>query len=73
MSKLQDYEIIEMFDDFLNGCCETVSVAGLTFDPATVIRDCDPIAYRVYMADWEACTDCPNDCGQYISDCECEE
>lgn len=47
-------DVIDQYDDLLNECYEPVQVAGLTFDVSEVIFNCDPIAYRVGLADFES-------------------
>lgn len=49
---LTDHELHERYDDMLDECYETVSIGEITFSPSTVLRECDPIAYRVYFSDW---------------------
>ena len=43
---------IDAYDDMLNECYPEVEVAGLTFDPAEVIFNCDPVAYRCGLIDY---------------------
>lgn len=38
------------FDD----CHDDIVLGELTFSPSDVLYNCDPIAYRCYVADWEA-------------------
>lgn len=47
-----DYELIERYKDMLNECYPLVTIGGLTFEPATVIYECDPIAFRVGLSDF---------------------
>lgn len=47
-----DNDVIDQYDDMLNECYEPVQVGGLTFDPADVIYNCDPIAYRCGLIDY---------------------
>ena len=46
--------IEQMYDEFLNDSNGLVRVAGLVFEPAEVLKACDPIAYRVGLADYES-------------------
>lgn len=50
-------DIEELFDEMLNECHEPVQIGNLKFDPAYVLKMCDPVAYRVgvneYMAELE--------------------
>lgn len=43
----------EEFDTMLNDAYATVNVAGITFYPADILAECDPIAYRVTLNDWQ--------------------
>lgn len=42
----------EMYDNFLNEFIPPVEIGALTYDPAHVLKNVDPIAYRVGMADF---------------------
>lgn len=73
MPKLQDYELEELYKDFINETTETVKIWGMEYDPATVLYEVDPIAYRVGFNDWlDGLDDC-EDCEKNPSECECEE
>lgn len=37
----------ELFDEMLNECHEPVQIGDLTFDPAYVLKMCDPVAYQI--------------------------
>jgi hypothetical protein len=43
----------QAFDDFLNECYEPYEIGGITILPATALKECDPIAYRQALLDWE--------------------
>lgn len=43
-----------MYREFLNDSNALVRVAGYVFQPADVLKACDPIAYRVGLSDYEA-------------------
>lgn len=51
MRYIDDSTAHEMFDEGLDEGPE-VEVAGLTFAPSTILRECDPVAYRCYFNDW---------------------
>jgi hypothetical protein len=40
------------FDQFLNDTYDEITILGLTFSPAKVLLECDPIAYRIYCQDF---------------------
>ena len=42
-----------VFDDILDDCYGDVVICGITFSPSQILKACDPIAYRVYLADYE--------------------
>ena len=41
-----------MFDEMLDECYPTITIAGIDFYPADILAECDPIAYRVALHDW---------------------
>jgi len=43
---------LEMFDDLLDETNEVVKIAGLTFYPSRILKDCDPIAYGLYATEY---------------------
>ncbi len=49
-----EQELREQFNDYLNDCHDPVVIAGIVFYPADILESCDPIAYRVYLNDFEA-------------------
>jgi len=42
------------FDYFIEECWGNVTIAGITFSPADILFECDPIAYRVMLNDWQS-------------------
>lgn len=73
MAKLQDYELEELYKEFLNEIYGVVNVAGYEYDTATTLREIDPTAYRVGFNDWiDSLEDC-EDCEKNPSECDCEE
>jgi hypothetical protein len=49
---LDEYDALERFDDYLNETNEVVTVCGFDYDPARVLKEVDPIAYRCSFNDW---------------------
>jgi hypothetical protein len=49
---ITDYELIEQYKDMLNECYPIVKIGEFTFEPATVLYECDPIAFRCGLADY---------------------
>ena len=72
MAKLQDYELEELYKDFVNDTTEVVKIWGMEYEPARVLQEIDPIAYRVGYSDWlDGLDDC-EDCEKNPSECECD-
>ena len=46
------YQLEEMYDDMLDEVFGTVEVAGMTYDTSVLLKNADPIAYRVGMAEY---------------------
>lgn len=44
----------ESFDEFLDETNEPYKLGELTFPASDILKSCDPVAYRVYMSDWES-------------------
>lgn len=42
----------EMYDEMLDACHEAVKIGNLTYSPAQVLKEVDPIAYRCGFADF---------------------
>ena len=72
MAKLQDYEIEEQFKEMLDGCYGVVTILGMEYGTAYALRECDPIAYRVALSDYEGTQEC-SECSCVLVDCECAE
>lgn len=45
-------ERVEGFDDMLNDCYEPWKLGAMTYYPADILFDCDPIAYSQGVAEW---------------------
>lgn len=50
--ELSEHEAEEMFEEFLNELYPTVSVCGYDMDPARVLKEVDPTAYREEFLNW---------------------
>ncbi len=45
---MRDNDFVDMFDDMLDDADgQVITVCGLTFTPSQVLKECDPIAYRL--------------------------
>ena len=42
----------EWFDNYLNDCYSEVLIGSITFDPSYVLKQCDPVAYRLYKSEY---------------------
>lgn len=49
---ISERESYERFDDFLNELYATVTVCGYDYDPARVLKEIDPVAYREEYNNW---------------------
>jgi hypothetical protein len=46
-------EIEEQFDDFLDEVYPVVKIGEMTFYPSQILKNCDPIAYRIWLSEYE--------------------
>ena len=42
------------FEDYLNDSYGRIEICGTVFFASDILRDCDPIAFRVYQSDFES-------------------
>ena len=42
------------FEDYLNDSYGRIEICGQVFFPSDILRECDPIAFRVYQSDFES-------------------
>lgn len=49
-----EQELENQFNEMLDECYPTVEIGGILFYPSRIVKECDPIAYRVWLSDWEA-------------------
>lgn len=73
MAKLEEYELLAEYDEFINDTTELIDIWGMKYEPSNVLKECDPIAYRVGFHDWLDSLDDCEDCDNNPIDCECEE
>jgi hypothetical protein len=44
----------EMFDEWLDDVYPTYEIPwGIALRPSQILKNCDPIAYRIAMSEWE--------------------
>jgi hypothetical protein len=46
-------EIEEQFDDWLDDVYPTYEIAGITLRPSQMLKNCDPIAYRIALSEYD--------------------
>jgi hypothetical protein len=42
------------FEDYLNDSYGRIEICGMVFFPSDILKECDPVAYRVYLSDFES-------------------
>lgn len=72
MAKLQEWQLEELFDDLLDQVYEPTNIGGMEYLASTVLKECDPIAYRVGFHDWLDNEDNCEDCDLNPIECTCE-
>ena len=50
--KMTESQLQESFEQYLDDVHPEVTIAGITFSAARVLREMDPIAFQVYMSDY---------------------
>ena len=50
----KEEELRMQFEDYLNDSYSPVTIAGQVFFASDILRECDPIAFRVYLSDFES-------------------
>ena len=43
----------DRFDEYLDEIHQEYSMGWLTFTPSQILRECDPIAYRIALSEFE--------------------
>lgn len=57
----KEEELRMQFEDYLNDSYSPVTIAGQVFFASDILRECDPIAFRVYLSDFESEMENEND------------
>ena len=52
MEHIEEHDAMARYDDMLDECYEPYNLNGMEFMPSTILKECDPIAYRVGLADY---------------------
>jgi hypothetical protein len=45
---------MDLFDEYLDEVYGTFDVCGITFKASDIMKNCDPVAYRCYQADFRS-------------------
>jgi hypothetical protein len=72
MARLTDYEIEEQFKEYLDDCYPPVKFGDMEYLPSYALKELDPIAYDVWLWDYQSNTECP-DCDDVLADCACPD
>jgi hypothetical protein len=48
---IEEHELETRYEEMLDDCYELVKIGQMTYYPSQVLKECDPIAYRIGM--WE--------------------
>jgi hypothetical protein len=51
---MNEYELAQQFDEFLDEVYGTVKIAGYEYNTSQALKEVDPIAYSVGMNDYES-------------------
>lgn len=49
---ITEYDLAQRYDDMLDDCYGTVTIAGHEYETSRALKEADPIAYRVGMHDY---------------------
>ena len=49
---LTEWEAMALYDDMLDECYPTYSINGMEYTASTILKECDPIAYRVTFSEY---------------------
>jgi hypothetical protein len=69
MAKYTDYELEELYKDFIDDTTEIITIWGMEYSPSQVLLNVDPIAFRVGFNDWLDAEEC--ECENSYSECIC--
>jgi len=46
-------ELEEQYDEILDKCYAVFKIGNLTFYPSQILKNCDPVAYRIGLGEFE--------------------
>ena len=49
---LEEWEALKLYDDMLDECYPTYNINGMEFFASDILKECDPIAYRVGFSEY---------------------
>jgi len=49
---ITEQQLIEMHDEMLDDVCGLVEIGNLQYEPARVLKEVDPTAYRISLAEY---------------------
>jgi hypothetical protein len=52
MTQFSDYQLDQMFCEFLDEVYGDIDICGYNYQPSRALREVDPVAYRVGFSDW---------------------
>jgi len=50
----KEEELRMQFEDYVNDSYGTITICGQVFFASDILKECDPIAFRVYQSDFES-------------------
>jgi hypothetical protein len=52
MQYIDESQAYELYDEMLDECNDEIVIGYIRLSPSTVLKECDPIAYRCGFNDW---------------------
>lgn len=52
MTQFSDYQLDQMFRDYLDECHEDIEIFGCKYLPSRTLYEVDPVAYREHFNNW---------------------
>ena len=71
MANITEYEIVDAYNDMLDDAFGLVSVAGYLYKTSRLLKEVDPIAWKVGLSNYSSDYLC-SQCDETIEGCECE-
>ena len=73
MPKLQDYELEQLYKEFIDETTPVVEIWGMEYEASRVLLEVDPIAFRVGFHDWIDSQDPCEECDRNLLECTCPD